>query len=78
LRHLLFHALALRDIVEQQEAANALTRFADQRRDGHVERKKFALVMEALLIDARDLLFIAPRGDFRGKLFREERCSSEE
>src|SRR5258708_1472493 len=30
--------------------------------------------MEALLVDAGDLLFVAPRGDFRGKLFREERA----
>src|SRR5467141_3548252 len=52
LRHLLFHALALRDIVEKQEAANALTGFADQRGNRDVEGKKFSLVMEALLVDA--------------------------
>src|SRR6266849_6094923 len=30
--------------------------------------------MEALLVDAGDLLFIAPRGDFLGKFFRQERA----
>ena len=49
LRHLLFHALALRDIVEKQEAANALTGFADQRGNRDVESKEFSLVMEPLL-----------------------------
>src|SRR6202158_1024047 len=74
LGHLLFHALALRDVVEEQEAADALAGLADQRSNGNVESKEFALVMEPLLIDAGDLLFIAPRGDFRGKLFRQERA----
>src|ERR1700756_228868 len=72
LGHLLFHAFALRDIVEEQEAPNALAGLADQRGDGNVEGQKFALMMEPLLIDARDLLFITSRGDLLGKLLRQK------
>ena len=35
--HLLFHAFALRDVVEENQAANALTGFADQRRDRNIQ-----------------------------------------
>src|SRR5712672_1066312 len=41
LAHLLFHALALGDIVEQKQAADALAGFAHQRSDGDIEREVF-------------------------------------
>src|SRR5712671_3265478 len=74
LAHLLFHALALGDIVEQQKAADALPGFAHQRSNGNIQRQIFTLVMQALLVDAGDLLFVAARGDFRSKFFGEERA----
>src|SRR5579859_1303189 len=74
LRHLLFHALALGDIVKEEEPADAFASFADQRGDGDVEREELALVMEALLIDAGDLLFIAAGSDFDSELFGQQRA----
>src|SRR5713226_5789859 len=72
LGHLLFHALALGDVVEEQQTANALAGLADQRGNRDVQRKPFAVMLEALLVDAGDLLVIAPRRDFRCQLFREQ------
>src|SRR2546430_15663014 len=77
LGHLLFHALALRHVVEKQEASDTLVRLADQRRNGNVQDQKFSLMMEPLFIDAGDVLLIATRGDFLGQRSEERRVGKE-
>ena len=69
LRHLLFHALALGDVVEEQETPDAFGGLADQRSDGNVQCERFALMVQALFINSGDLLRVAARCNFRGKLF---------
>src|SRR5580693_8114438 len=70
LRHLLFHPLALRNIIEQQQPPDALARLAHQRSDGNIQRQNFALMMQSLFIDARDLFLVTARRDLCRKLFR--------
>src|SRR5229473_7031348 len=74
LRHLLFHALPLGHIVEEQKTPDALIRFADQRSDRDVQSKQFALVMESLLIDAGNLFLVTPGGNFARQFFRQQRA----
>src|SRR6266567_895177 len=73
LRHLLFHALALGHVIEEQETANPHVRFAYQWRDGDVQRKRFPVMLESLFIDAGNLFLVSPRGDFARQFFRQQR-----
>ena len=70
---MLFHALALRHVIEQQEAANPHVRFAYQRRNGNVQRKRFPLMLEPLFIDAGDLFLVTPHSDFARQFFGQQR-----
>ncbi len=70
---MLFHALALRHVIEEQEAANPHVRFAYQGCDGDVQRKCFPVMLESLFIDAGNLFLVSPHGDFARQLFGEER-----
>src|SRR5260370_25229117 len=72
LRHLLFHALPLGQIVEEQESRDALIRLAHQRSDRNVQGKQFALVMESLLIDAGNLFLVTTGGNFARQFIRQQ------
>src|SRR5579885_2881676 len=67
LGHLLFHALALGDVIEKQETADAFAGLAHQRRYGNVERQQLALMLDALLVNAGNLFALGARGDFLGQ-----------
>src|SRR5208283_3057796 len=70
--HLLFHAFALRDVVEEKQAANALTRFANERRDRNIQNDQTTLALQAVFVNADDLFLIFARGNFRSELRRQE------
>src|SRR5208337_46503 len=72
LAHLLFHAFALRDVVEEKQAANALTRFANERRDRNIQNDQTTLALQAVFVNADDLFLIFARGNFRSELRRQE------
>src|ERR1700731_1475470 len=72
LRHLLFHALALGHVIEEQETADAHIRFAYQRSDRNVQGQRFSLVLKSLFIDAGNLFLVTARGDFARQFFRQE------
>ena len=61
LRHLLFHPLALRHVVEQQQPSDPLAGLAHQRRNRNVHRQQLALMLHPLLVNARNLFFAAAR-----------------
>src|SRR5271157_3121484 len=72
LAHLLFHAFALRDVVEEKQPTNALTRFADQRRDRNIQNDQTTLALQAVLVNTSDLLLIVAGGNFRSEFRRQE------
>src|SRR2546422_2976281 len=74
LRHLLFQALPLGHIIEEQETPDALIRFAYQWSDRDVQGKQFALVVESLFIDAGNLFLVAARGNFASQFLRQQRA----
>ena len=72
LGQLFFHAVALGDVVEQQQAPDAFGRLADQRSDGNVDDHGLALVFQAVFVNSGDLLLVAARGNFLNEFRRKQ------
>src|SRR5216683_1591192 len=66
--------LPLGHVIEEQQTADALIRFAHQRSDGNVQGQRFSLMMESLLIDAGNLFLVTARGDFARQFLRQQRA----